>query len=139
MATRGAKPIVELTELLEVCERFYARDGFVKFADVAKALGISRQAVQLRLARATERGDLDDATLQRYRSPVGRAAVARERRKVAEDNERERRLARFHVSVTPENAKWIRSEAAFRRLGFNEFINGVITKAREAAEQAPSL
>jgi hypothetical protein len=134
----GSRPRFELAELIEQCERFYARDGFVKFADVAKALGVSRQAVQLRLARAVERGELDAPTLERYRSPTSRAAVARERRKASEDREAARRQTHFYLLLTPENAKWVRTEAAFRRLAFNELINGLVTQAREQAETPPS-
>jgi hypothetical protein len=134
----GPRPRFELAELIEQCERFYARDGFVKFADVAKALGVSRQAVQLRLARAAERGELDAPTLERYRSPTGRAAVARERAKASGERNKESRLSYFNIRLTPENTKWVRSEAAFNHLGYNEFINGLITKAREQSELPPS-
>ena len=60
-----AKLLVPDDRFLECCEDFYKRDGFVKWADVARALGISRQAVQIRITKLRENGNLDDATFER--------------------------------------------------------------------------
>jgi hypothetical protein len=48
--------------MYEICERLFEQNGYVKWADVGKALGVSRQAIQLRLRAAQRRGELDDAT-----------------------------------------------------------------------------
>lgn len=134
-AGRG-RPLYSLTEILEVCERFYQRDGFVKWSDVAKALGVSRTSVQTRLNDAARKGDIDPTVLDRYRSIGSRAAASREREKARKETYN---LTTFPITLTEENAIWVRKESAFKGIYRTEFINGLITKAREAAELPPSV
>lgn len=129
------RPRFTIQEMLEICERFYQRDGFVKWADVARALGVSRTAIQSRVTTATERGEIDQATLDRYRNIGSRAAASREREKARKDGYN---LTTFPITLTEENANWVRKEAAFKGVYKTEFINGLITKAREQAELPPS-
>ena len=120
-----------LQPLLQLCEEFYKRDGFVSWSDVARALDISRQAVQGRLKQAVERGELDAATFERFQSHSARRAAARY-------NEEERRNeAKLTVKVTlaPENGAWLRAQCELRRATNADMINGLITKARLEANK----
>lgn len=122
---------ISLERLCQVCERFYARDGFVKWSEVGDALGISRQAVQLRLRAAVTKGDIPPETVERWQSLASRAAAARERR---EKGWKEKNVGQFLVKLTPENHQWLQEEAAYRRVRITDIINGLVTCARESAE-----
>jgi hypothetical protein len=130
-ATRSAIP---LTEIVATCEKFYARDGFVKWADVAAVHGLSRQAIQLRLKAATERGDLEPGTIERWASMSARAAATRESEKRQRERQAERQRLLIRTELTPENIAWLRAECVFRKLRTNDVINGLINKARENKE-----
>lgn len=130
-APRSAIP---LTAIFETCEKLYARDGFVKWADVGKVHGLSRQAIQLRLKAALQRGELDQATHERWMSMSARAATSRERRRLSREADAERQRARVQLVLTPENEQWLRRECIFRKMRSIDIINGLITKAREASE-----
>lgn len=115
-----------IDHLLQLCEDFYQRDGFVNWSDVARALDMSRQAVHSRLKLATERGELPPETLERFRSMSSRRAAARY-------NEAQRRAEaklNLQVTVTPENGAWLRTQCTLRRITNADIINGLITKAR---------
>jgi len=120
-----------LEKLTEICERFYERDGFVKWADVGKALGVSRQAVQLRLRAAVEKGHLTPETVERWQSMTSRAAAAREReaRRLEENN-----AGRLRIKLTPENHAWLLEQCAFRRVTSADLINGILTRERESSK-----
>ena len=120
------RPRTDIDKLLQLCEDFYQRDGFVNWSDVARAIGISRQAVHSRLKLATERGEIPAETLERYRSMSSRRAASRYR-------EEERRTAaklNLQVTVTPENGAWLRAQCELRRVTSSDLINGLVTKAR---------
>ena len=118
---------VSLDRLLSVCDLIYARDGFVTWTEVGSTLGISRQAVQLRLRAAVEKGDLTPEAVERYQSIASRQAAARERgERRIEDDHKYRRAIRF----TPENLEWLQAQADERNVRFSDIINGLITKAR---------
>ena len=117
---------VTLDELTELCERFYQRDGFVKWAEVAETFGITRQAVQARLKQAVTRGRLTPETVDRWQSMSARAASTRKK-------EAERKFNRslvVEIQLTPANSKWLRTECAVRNLRSSDIINGLINKAR---------
>lgn len=119
---------ISLDRLCEVCERFYARDGFVKWSDVGAALGVSRQAVQLRLKAAVEKGDLPPETVERWQSMSSRRATSRERRETLKaEDDRLRRSIRF----SPENLAWLQEESSFRKMPIPDIINGLVNVARE--------
>lgn len=130
------RPRFTTEELIAVCERFYERDGFVKWADVGKALGVSRQAVTLRFNAAIERGEVDAATVDRFRSIGSRSQILRRRR---EERHRQRNHQTLSLTFTPENVAWIRQEAAFRGVAITEFMNGLITRLREQPAPPPSM
>lgn len=133
-----ANPAVNSLETIcNTCEALYARDGYVKWSDVGAALGVSRQAIQLRLRAATERGDLSPETVERWQSMTSRSAVTRERTKAQEEREaaalarkRERERNTLKVLLTPENMAWVRREAVLRKVHTPDLINGLITRAR---------
>ena len=124
---------VTFDEIRETCEAFYARDGFVCWADVAKVHGVSRQAIQLRLKKELQRGELDQATFDRWASMTVRAATQREitTTKLGQKREKEKQIIR--CLLTPENVKWLRMECIRRNVRSNDIINGLINKAREEA------
>lgn len=122
------RPSAPLDRVLELCERFYQRDGFVKWSDVGKALGVSRQAVQLRLSTAVARGDITPETVERYQSMSSRHAASRERR---ETTKRESGQYRLQARLLPENHAWLLEEATFRKVTTADVINGLITRERE--------
>ncbi len=99
------KPVVTkrtpatLQELQTLCETLYIRDGFVKWAEVADILGVTRQAVFNRLNKAVEQGHLTEADVDRWRSMRRRQAQSRNNPEPERENER---LA-ISATLTPEN------------------------------------
>lgn len=120
-------------QMFDICERLYKLNGFVKWADVGRALGVSRQAIQLRLRAAQARGDLDDATYDRWSSMTARAAASRESRAKSRERDRERHRDAIRLRLSPENAAWLRAECVLRKVTSADLINGMITREREAA------
>lgn len=118
---------IPLQQLFVTCEALYQRDGFVQWIDVAKTHGISRQAVQLRFKAALERGELDQATYDRWQSMSARRAITAQRAG-AKDRERNKCEVRFHL--TPENQEWISAQCSERGCTRADIINGLINKAR---------
>lgn len=116
-----------LQQLFVTCEALYQRDGFVRWADVGKTHGISRQAVQLRLRRALETGELDDATFQRWQSMSTRRTETAKR---AQDRDKERKKLDIRISVTPENKAWLETQRTERGVTNTDIINGLLNKAR---------
>lgn len=94
--------------MLDICEKLYQLNGFVKWSDVGKALGVSRQAVQLRLR------------------------AARENREQARLRDNERKRLELKIRLSPENAEWLRTECVFRKATSADIINGLINKERES-------
>lgn len=117
-------------QMYEICEKLYQLNGFVKWADVGKALGVSRQAIQLRLRAAQAKGTLDDATYDRWSSMTARAAVARENRAASQARENAERRLEIKVRLSPENVEWLRAECVFRKVTSADIINGLINKER---------
>lgn len=124
-----AKLLVSDDRFLACCEDFYKRDGFVKWADVARALGITRQAAQIRINKLRETGNLDDATFERYRSMSSRRAASR----TNEELRRQAQKCQRTIALTPENEAWIRKECELRKVLTSDIVNGLINKARENA------
>lgn len=128
-----ARSTIPLERVTEVCERFYARDGFVKWADVGAALGVSRQAIQLRLTSAVQKGLLPAADLQRWQSMASRAATTRERREAAR---RERNRHVLRIQLTEDNHAWLLEEARFRGITTADLVNGLLTRERSTQKTA---
>lgn len=115
-----------LDRIIAACERYYERDGFVRWAAVGRDLGISRTAVLNRLQEAVKKGQLDQVAIDRWRSMSARAAHSRK-------NELERRAndrLRLQMTLTPENLEWIVTECETRGCRRGDLINGLIEKAR---------
>lgn len=117
-------------QMFDICEKLYQLNGFVKWADVGKALGVSRQAVQLRLKAAIRRGELTEADYERWASMSARAAVARENRAKSRVTDTERKRQNLSCRLSPENADWLRTECVFRKATSADIINGLINKER---------
>lgn len=111
--------------MYEICERLFEQNGYVKWADVGKALGVSRQAIQLRLRAAQRRGELDDATYERWASLTSRSGTIRQAAH-ARKLEQERLLVR--VRLSPESVAWLRTESVLRKVTSADIINGLIAK-----------
>lgn len=116
--------------MFEICEKLYTQHGYVKWADVGRALDVSRQAIQLRLRAAQSRGDLDDATYERWSSMTARAAATREREKAQRERTKAKRRLEVRVALSPENAEWLRLECVLRQATSADIVNGLINKAR---------
>lgn len=114
--------------MLKYCADFYKRDGFVKWSDVARALGISRQAVHLRVKQAVATGDLDEATYELYQSMSSRRAAAR----TNEELRRDQAKRRPQILFTPDNYAWLRAESELRRVSISDLVNGLVNRARTA-------
>lgn len=117
-------------QMFDICEKLYELNGFVKWTDVGKALGVSRQAIQLRLRAAIRRGELTEADYERWASMSARAAVARENRARGRVVEKERRRLELKCVLSPENAEWLRTQCVFRKATSGDIINGLINKER---------
>lgn len=121
------RSLVTYEQVFRCCEDFYARDGFVKWADVARSLGISRQGVMHRLTKALETGVLDHATYEKWQSMSSRRAKARQNR--ADHYDALRR--KVQLLFTPENYAWIRHQTELRQITATDIVNGLINRARE--------
>ncbi len=124
----GPRSLIKLDELIAACEALYARDGFVKWSEIAETYGISRQAVHARFKAAIERGDLSEADFERWRSVSSRRAQS----KVNLELKRERERCNLSITLSPENVSWLRKECLARRASSSDVLNGLITKARNA-------
>ena len=124
----GPHSSVTLEHLLALCERFYEKNGFVKWSEVAEVVGLSRQAIQQRLKGAVERGLITQEQVDRYRSMSSRTAAARENKEAT----RIRDNQRIYVLFTDENLQWLREESVIRGVRIPDIINGLVNRAREA-------
>lgn len=123
----GLPKYTPLEDLVKTCERLYEAYGFVKWADVGKVHGVSRQAVLNRLQTASERGDLPPGTLDRWRSASSRRARTKSNEQLRRENER----LQISLTLTPNNRTWLDTECLARQCRPADIINGLITKARE--------
>lgn len=122
-----APSAASLAQLIATCEVIYQRDGFVRWVDVAKVLGVSRQAVQLRLRRAIELGQIEQSTYDRWESMSSRRTAVAQRAKEKKLDEGKRNL---RVMLTQENSDWLNTECDVRNCTRADIVNGLITKAR---------
>jgi hypothetical protein len=121
------KSQVPLNQIFVSCEALYQRDGFVKWADVAKIHGLSRQAIPKRMERAIATGELDQATYDRWSSMSSRRAILAQRRTDTRHNENQKST---RLTFTEDNANWLRTECEVRQCTRADIINGLINKAR---------
>lgn len=122
----GMPKYTELKDLVGTCERLYEAHGFVKWSDVGKVHGISRQAVLNRLQSATERGDLEPGTLDLWRSTSARIAQSRTNKELREEHAK----LRLSLTLTPSNKKWLETECLVQKCRPADIVNGLINKAR---------
>jgi hypothetical protein len=117
---------IKLDEITQTCERLYQRDGFVKWAEVAKAFGLSRQAISARLSQAVKNGKISEEDYERWRSMSSRITQSRYKEEIRREN------AKLNISVTltPDNKKWLSTESVVTQSSTSDLINGLINKAR---------
>lgn len=118
---------VPLQQILLTCEALYQKDGFVRWVDVAKSYGLSRQAIQLRLRRAIESGQLDQSTYDRWESMSSRRTTTAKRAKARKSEEAHLEL---RCALTPDNHAWLQAECERRGCTRSDIVNGIITKSR---------
>lgn len=125
------KPLPEsrYRELRARAEAHYARQGFVKWADLGWELGVTRQRVLQMIQTAVERGHLTEADVERYRSESSRRAASR-------TNEKARRQLdklKLRIALTPENFEWLESTMGGAASGTtrSDLINTAITQYRK--------
>lgn len=116
-----------LDELKALCERLYRRDGFVKWAEVAEILGVSRQAVFNRMNNAVKQGTVTESEFEKWRSSSSRRAKARENLQLKRENEK----LRISVTLTPDNKRWLAYQCEKSQAISSDIINGLINLARE--------
>lgn len=126
------KPLPESRyhELRSRAEAHYARQGFVKWSDLAFELGVSRQRILQLIQAAVELGHLTESDVERYRSEASRRAAAR-------TNEKARRQLdklKLRIALTPENFEWLESSMGSASPGTtrSDLINTAITQYRTA-------
>jgi hypothetical protein len=99
----------------------------VRWADVAKVHGISRQSVQLRFKKALETGELDEATYQRWESASSRRALTAQR---AKERKRAKEARAVNITLSPENKAWLEAQCIERSVTSADIINGLLNKVR---------
>lgn len=124
-----ALPESRYRELRSRAEAHYARQGFVKWADLAWELGVSRQRILQMIQAAVELGHLTEADVERYRSEASRRAAAR-------TNEKARRQLdklKMRIALTPENLAWLEDAMGAATPGTtrSDLINTAITHYRK--------
>jgi hypothetical protein len=121
-------PASRYQAMIKRAEIHYARQGFVKWSDLAFELGVSRQRILQMMQQAVCLGHLTEDDLDRYRSEAARRAAART------NEELRRGLSRLKVSVvlTPENLEWLSKTHADAPHGttVGDLINTAITHYR---------
>lgn len=114
---------ISFDDLIAAAERHYASQGYVKWADLAREFGVTRQGIYGRIMKAVEQGRLSKEDLDRYRTVTSR-------RKASAFKEQTRRLRSFDVTLTTENAIWLHKQAKRRGLHRGDIIDGLVTQAR---------
>lgn len=127
------KSTIPLEDLLATCEALYARQGYVRWSQVALAYGVSRQAIQLRLRAAVATGRLTEDLYRRWQTPSSVSATAREAGEGGATVPE--RQARFQISAPHEDAQWLRTEAAASGLRPSDVLYGLLRQARCAASK----
>jgi Mn-dependent DtxR family transcriptional regulator len=113
--------------LITLAEQHYARQGFVKWTDLATELGVSRQRILQMLQRAVCLGQLTTSDLERYRSEASRRAASRTQRELRAAT----RALTITITLTPDNKTWL-TEAGTARPGTtpSDLINLALTHYR---------
>lgn len=107
-----------LQEIITACEDFNNEFGFVNYAEIGRRLGISRQAVQLRLRAAREQGLIDEYTHGRLRPPVRNDRV------------------KMQLSVSPETKEFLYSVAARLDVHPSTVLEGAVNQYRRSLKDS---
>lgn len=119
-------------ELITNCERFYADQGFVRWIDVAKLLGVSRQAVMLRVKKLVATGVVTEEDFKRWESLGSRATAEAKRKKENLKAKRKRERQTLMFRPKEENYEWLKYEAVRNQCSPNQILDALITKHRES-------
>lgn len=116
-------------ELRARAEAHYARQGFVKWADLGWELGVTRQRVLQMIQAAVELGHLTESDVERYRSEASRRAASRTNEKARHQLDK----LKLRVALTPENFEWLESAMGGAASGTtrSDLINTAITQYRK--------
>ena len=90
-------------DLIKRAESHYERQGFVKWADLAHEIGVSRQRILQMMQHAVCQNLLTGADLDRYRSTSSRLAASRSN----EEMRRKLRKRTIQVNLLPDNYTWL--------------------------------
>lgn len=116
--------LIPTPELIKTCEALYARDGYVKWAEVATIFGVARQSVRLRVKDAVAKGEIPSEDAQRWHSMASRAALTRRNRMESRLKEK----FRLDIQLTTENYAWLNEQCTSRGVTKADIVNGLINK-----------
>lgn len=124
-------PLERYTELIALAEAHYARQGFVKWTDLATELGLSRQRVLQLMQQAVCLGHITEDDLDRYRSEAARRMASRTNAALRRDLEK----LKLHLVLTPANHEWLTAAHAAAPHGTttSDLINAALTQHRTTA------
>jgi sugar phosphate isomerase/epimerase len=124
-------PTERYTELINLAEAHYARQGFVKWSALATELGLSRQRILQLMQQAVCLGHITGEDLDRYRSEASRRKAARTNSELRREAER----LKLQLLLTPANRSWLDAalEAAPAGTTRSDLINTAITHYRTHA------
>jgi AraC-like DNA-binding protein len=119
------------SEVIALAEAHYARQGFVKWTDLATELGLSRQRILQLLQRAVCLGLITEDDLDRYRSEAARRMASRTNAALRRDLEK----LKLHLVLTPANHEWLTAAHAAAPHGTttSDLINAALTQYRTTA------
>lgn len=116
-------------ELIKRAEAHYERQGFVKWADLATELGVSRQRVMQMLQSAVGHDLITGKDLDRYRSPSSRSKLSRANEALRREIDKQR----IKLALLPDNYAWLESamQASPQGTTRSDLINAAITHYRK--------
>lgn len=117
MPAGKTRSLHSLDDVIRACDNCYRTYGFVNYAQVGRALGLTRQAIQLRIKTAHQRGQISDATLERFRQSSSAPTVTME------------------IQVSPETRDYLRDLAERLGLRISTIVEGAITKYRHTLRE----
>jgi len=123
---------IDMKQLILSAELSWKKLGRVNWSALAREFGVTRAAIQFRVAKAVKDGKIPRKVFDRWSQSEDKAEAAL---KVAEKvSERYSNMTR--VTLKPENKAWLAQEAARRHRKTSYIINELLADARTAQERA---
>ena len=97
----------------------FQRYGYVRWADVADNLGVSRQSVHKEIQRAVENGKVDTTEYETWRKSYLNAGVRK-------------------LRLTPDNWEWLEAEAQNRGRRRDDVLNELLNVQRLLSTHSPN-